>query len=87
MLKEQRPDAIKKCVPICGDITELDLGITTGDRETLKNDIDFIFHSAATTRFDDTVKTAIIINTRGTKLVMELAEECKHLKVRVTADE
>ncbi|KAJ8916682.1 hypothetical protein NQ315_000327, partial [Exocentrus adspersus] len=82
-LLEQKPDAIKKCVPICGDVAELGLGMAAEDRELLKEEVNFIFHSAATTRFDETVRQAIIMNTRGTKLVLELAQECKHLTLFV----
>ncbi|KAJ8972159.1 hypothetical protein NQ314_000385, partial [Rhamnusium bicolor] len=69
-----------KCVPIVGDVTEIDLGLSKEDRETLQNEVEFIYHCAATTRFDDTLKNAIIINTRGTKFMLDLAEECTHLK-------
>lgn len=74
---------MSKCSVIFGDVTEVDLGITTKDRETLKKEVDFIIHSAATTRFDDTLEYTIKMNTRGTKYMLELAEQCDHLKVRL----
>ncbi|KAJ8954243.1 hypothetical protein NQ318_005839 [Aromia moschata] len=82
-LTEQKPDAKNKCVAIQGDVSEIDLGISPQDRKTLTDEVDFIFHCAATTRFDHTLKDAIIMNARGTKLMLDLAEECKHLKLFV----
>ncbi|RZC41950.1 NAD binding 4, Sterile and/or Epimerase domain containing protein [Asbolus verrucosus] len=83
LLKEQQPNAIKKCKPICGDVTQNDLGISPEDRKILQNEVDFIYHSAASTRFDSTVKVAAKMNTRGTKYMLDLAHECKKLKVFV----
>lgn len=74
---------MKKCSCIYGDVSEIDLAISKDDREKLTKEVDFIFHSAATTRFDDTLEYAVKINTRGTKYMLELAEECKQLKVRL----
>ncbi|XP_056632464.1 putative fatty acyl-CoA reductase CG5065 [Diorhabda sublineata] len=82
-LLSKKPDAPKKCIVIAGDVSEVDLGISTKDRELLVNEVDFIFHSAATTRFDDSIKTAVTINTRGTKYMLDLAEQCKKLKLFV----
>lgn len=79
-LKELNPAALNKCEAIAGDVTEIDLGISEQDRERLKNEVDVIYHSAATTRFDDTMKYAVIMNTRGTKFMLDLAEQCKKLK-------
>ncbi|KAJ8982562.1 hypothetical protein NQ317_005033 [Molorchus minor] len=58
----KKPNAMKKCVPILGDVSEIDLGINNDDRQTLVNEIDFIIHSAATTRFDHTLKEALFIH-------------------------
>ncbi|VEN49492.1 unnamed protein product [Callosobruchus maculatus] len=82
-LKSLKPHALNKCTAIQGDVSQIDLGISKEDRERLKNEVDFIFHSAATTRFDDTLKYAVIMNTRGTMYMLRLAEECKKLKLFV----
>jgi fatty acyl-CoA reductase len=80
-LKKKDPLAIKKCKPIAGDVTEANLGISPEFMSILAKEVDFIFHSAASTRFDDTVRVATRINTRGTQYVLNLARECKNLKV------
>ncbi|KAK9875977.1 hypothetical protein WA026_011078 [Henosepilachna vigintioctopunctata] len=79
-LRNSNPDAFKKCEAIAGDVTEIDLGISPEDRKKLQEEVEFFYHSAATTRFDDTMKYAVLMNTRGTKFALDLAAECKKLK-------
>lgn len=40
-----------------------------------------MFHVAATVRFDDPLKNAIITNTRGTREICQLALEMKKVQV------
>ncbi|CAG9767737.1 unnamed protein product [Ceutorhynchus assimilis] len=82
-LKNKNPDVFKKCIIIQGDVLETNLGIIESDRILLQNKIDYIFHSAATTRFDETLKYSVQINTVGTKYMLDLANECKNLKLFV----
>ncbi|XP_044763439.1 putative fatty acyl-CoA reductase CG5065 [Coccinella septempunctata] len=79
-LRAKNPDAFQKCQAIAGDVTEVDLGISSEDRKTLQEEVEFFYHSAATTRFDDTMKYAVTMNTRGTKFALDLAHQCKKLK-------
>ncbi|XP_023014773.2 putative fatty acyl-CoA reductase CG5065 [Leptinotarsa decemlineata] len=79
--KERGADITNKVEAIAGDVTALDLGISKEDREVIKNEVEFIFHCAATVRFDEPLKKAVILNVRGTKLMLELAKECIKLKV------
>lgn len=81
VLKKERPDSLKKCIIITGDVLETDLGVIDKDRSILRNEIDIIVHSAASTRFDDTVQYAVQMNTLGTKYMLDLAKECKKLQV------
>ncbi|XP_057672431.1 putative fatty acyl-CoA reductase CG5065 [Diorhabda carinulata] len=82
-LLNKKPEAIEKCIPIRGDVSLPMLGISEVDRQKIIEEADFIIHSAATVRFDDSLKYAVTVNTRGTKFVLELAEECKKLKLFV----
>ncbi|KAK9738277.1 Male sterility protein [Popillia japonica] len=69
----------EKCVPIVGDVSIPDLGMSARDRETLIDEVEFVIHSAATIRFDDPLKKAVLLNVRGTKLILGLAAEMKKL--------
>lgn len=60
---------------------ELGLGLSPTDRQTLQEKVSIVFHSAASVRFDDTLKYATLINTRGTREVMLLARNMRNLKV------
>ncbi|KAF2897506.1 hypothetical protein ILUMI_08662 [Ignelater luminosus] len=81
-LKEQYPDAIeKKLRAITGDTTEIGLGLSEEDKKELVENISIIFHGAASVRFNDSLRKAVIMNTRGTREVIELGYEMKKLEV------
>lgn len=61
---------------------KLNLGICESDLDKLKA-CSVIFHSAATVRFDDPLKSAILLNTRGTREMCKLAQTLPHLKALV----
>ncbi|XP_026313574.1 fatty acyl-CoA reductase wat-like [Hyposmocoma kahamanoa] len=73
---------LEKIKVVEGDASAPDLGIRSSDRQYITDNVDIIVHAAATVRFDEPLKTAVILNVRCTKLVLELAKECKHLKVK-----
>ncbi|XP_055706865.1 putative fatty acyl-CoA reductase CG5065 [Phlebotomus papatasi] len=64
---------------IGGDVTLPDMGISPEDRQILIEEVSIIYHCAATIRFDETLKKAVLLNTRGTKMMIKLAKECKQL--------
>lgn len=70
MLREKNPDALEKLVAVEGDVAALGLGISRETAELLR-DVSVVFHSAASVRFDDMLKSAIILNTRGTHEVIK----------------
>ncbi|XP_072397800.1 putative fatty acyl-CoA reductase CG5065 [Diabrotica undecimpunctata] len=82
-LRHQNPDALKKIIPIKGDVSEINLGINREDRELLVNTVNIIYHSAASVRFDDFLKDAIILNVRGTREVTKLALDLKNVSIFV----
>jgi fatty acyl-CoA reductase len=68
-------------VPLAGDCTEIGLGLSVTDRQTLEENVSVVFHAAATVRFDDPLKSAVLMNTRGTREIMMVARNMKNLKV------
>ncbi|CAG9772724.1 unnamed protein product [Ceutorhynchus assimilis] len=82
-LKKQIPDNLKKIVPVLGDVMNIGLGLSAESRKLLTNEVDIIYHAAASVRFDDPLKDAILLNTRGTREVVHLAQEMNHLDVLV----
>ncbi|XP_075230970.1 fatty acyl-CoA reductase wat-like [Lycorma delicatula] len=72
-----------KVFAIPGDISEPRLGISDENRKLLQENIDIVFHAAATVRFDEPISTAVAINVSGTKEMLELARTMKNLKAYV----
>ena len=55
------------------------LGLSDRDRIELKEEINVVFHSAASIKFDDELSKAISMNVRGTKELMDLAKGMENL--------
>lgn len=80
LLKRSNATVLDRLVPISGDVCEVKLGISESDITRMK-DVSIVFHSAASVRFDDTLKYAVFMNTRGTREVMEFAKGLNSIKV------
>lgn len=78
-LRKSLPNLFSKVIPIKGDCSELGLGLSEKDRKLLKENIHIIYHVAASVRFDDFLKDAILLNVRGTREISHLALECKQI--------
>ncbi|KAH8248505.1 hypothetical protein KR026_007757 [Drosophila bipectinata] len=81
-LRQEQPDSRSKLVAIAGDVEQLGLGISPEDLERLKN-VTIVYHSAASVRFDDHLRSAILMNTRGTHELVKLALGWRKLKAFV----
>ncbi|XP_047507024.1 putative fatty acyl-CoA reductase CG5065 isoform X1 [Pieris napi] len=79
-LKQTRPGDLKKVIPIEGDITTSQLGLTPDDKETLADKVSVVFHSAATVRFIDKFQDMMNINVEGTQRVIDLSKEIRNLE-------
>lgn len=82
-LREINPAAFTKLKLINGDITHLNLGLSPSDRQLLIAHANIIFHIAASVRFDDRLRDAILLNIRGTRETVLLALQCKQLDMFV----
>jgi len=47
---------LDKLVPIAGDITEPDLGLSEEDKQLIVQNVSVVFHLAATVRFDAPIR-------------------------------
>ncbi|KAL4711229.1 hypothetical protein ACJJTC_019070 [Scirpophaga incertulas] len=72
---------LEKVSIVSGDIIAPDLAISAEDRARIIEEVDIIVHAAATIRFDEELKKAVLLNVRGTKLMLELGKQCKKLKL------
>ncbi|XP_063926620.1 fatty acyl-CoA reductase 1-like isoform X2 [Zophobas morio] len=83
VLKSKNPDSLNKIKIVVGDVRELDLGLDLHERQALIDEVNVVFHGAASVRFDDSLTDAVIMNTRGTREVAKLVLEMKNLDVFV----
>lgn len=81
-MKKEQPNFNTKIIIIEADLSKLDLGLSQETRERLL-DTNIIFHMAATVRFNETIRTAVNINVRGTKQLLLFAKEMVNLKVHM----
>ena len=80
-LRENRPKAFDKLIPVTGDVSEEGLGLPKVERQFLIDRVSIIFHVAASVRFDDPLRDAIFMNTRSTRDICILAANMKKLVV------
>lgn len=57
------------------------LGISDEDSTLLQSSVDIVYHCAATIRFDEALKPAVLLNVRGTKYTLEFSKKIKPLEV------
>lgn len=81
-LHQENPTQFSKLSVIHGDCSTVGLGINDDDMKKVEN-VSVIFHSAASVRFDDSLKYAILLNTRGTVEVLRFAEKLHSIRAIV----
>lgn len=79
-LRKSQPDAVKKIVPLCGDVNTEGLGLTTTDVDLLINNVNVVFHMAATLKLEAKLKDALEQNTAGTSRVIDVCKKIKNLE-------
>lgn len=65
---------------VSGDVTLPDLGLSKEDRQSIIKEVSVVFHSAATVKFNETLKTAVTLNTQGTQRITDLCLEIENLE-------
>ncbi|VVC26724.1 Male sterility, NAD-binding,NAD(P)-binding domain,Fatty acyl-CoA reductase, C-terminal [Cinara cedri] len=79
-LREKKPNFMNHIKVIDGYLEGPDLGISSTDREWIIENVNFVFHCAATVRFNEPLEKAIKINIQGTEKLLALATEIKNIK-------
>ncbi|XP_026465073.1 fatty acyl-CoA reductase 1-like [Ctenocephalides felis] len=82
VVRNTTPSAFEKVFAVTGDVTSLQLGLNDQDKKLVLTS-HVVFHAAASVRFDDPLKKAILMNTRGTREIMELMLQMPNLVVGV----
>lgn len=81
VLAKQQPDYMQRIQVIDGDTRDLDVGLSNEAQAELCENVDIILHAAADVRFDSTLMELCLVNLRGTRELLRLAERCKKLQM------
>ncbi|XP_063220031.1 putative fatty acyl-CoA reductase CG5065 [Bacillus rossius redtenbacheri] len=82
-LRAESPRALDKMAPVGGDVSLPGLGLSEADRLQLVTSVHVVFHSAATVRFDEKLRTAVSLNVAGTQRLVELGQDMNKLQAFV----
>ena len=77
--KYQYTDLLKKIVAIDSDITAPGLGLSQTDRTLLEEQVNIVLHSAASVKFDASLKDNLRDNFYGTREIVDLCNSIEHL--------
>ena len=78
-MRKRDPSIFGKIRPIKSDVSLPDLGLSAEDRATLRENVNIVFHVAATVRFNEPLDVAVNMNTKGTDRMIKLCKELKHV--------
>lgn len=80
-LAKQQPDYMQRIQVVEGNTRELEVGLSIEAQAELCENVDIILHAAADVRFDNTLMELSLVNLRGTREMLRLAERCKRLEM------
>uniref|UniRef100_A0A2S2RAC3 Fatty acyl-CoA reductase n=1 Tax=Sipha flava TaxID=143950 RepID=A0A2S2RAC3_9HEMI len=78
-LRKEKPDFMNNIKVIDGDLEKTTIS-SPDDYQWMIENVDFIFHCAATIKFNEPVESACKINIQGTERILTLATKMKNLK-------
>ncbi|GIY97827.1 putative fatty acyl-CoA reductase CG5065 [Caerostris extrusa] len=82
-LKSENPKVLTRVVPVQGDISLPELGLSQSDANMLAKQVSVVFHSAATVRFDEPLRKSVDLNLLGTQRIIQLCKKMTKLAALV----
>lgn len=79
-VKQLDPRFLQRVHPILGDLANVGLGLSSADRESLCSNVELVIHAGADVRLDASLGEAVLVNIRGTREMLRLAHNMKHLQ-------
>ena len=80
-LKESQAGRLSAVEVVTGDITKEQFGLSQPDMDKLCEEVEVVFHSAATIKFDEKLTEAVKLNVGAVYTLMELCKLMKKLQV------
>lgn len=81
LIHRTNPSVFDKIIPIEGDVTMPNLGISEDDKQILKKNVSIVIHSAATVNFNEPLKIAVNTNLRAMHELLSLSRDMERLEV------
>ncbi|XP_065562824.1 putative fatty acyl-CoA reductase CG5065 [Artemia franciscana] len=82
-IRQNHPEFFGKVIPVSGDISKDELGISPQDLQMMSDTVSVAFHCAATVRFDEPLKRAVELNVKGVKRMLAVCKNLGNLEVLV----
>ncbi|CAJ0580951.1 unnamed protein product, partial [Mesorhabditis spiculigera] len=79
-IRSRNPDLLTKVYAAAGDMTEKGLGLNQHDHQEICENVNVVFHCAATVRFDEDLKDAVEMNLLGTARIVALCHSIRNLR-------
>lgn len=86
-MRKTEPNFTQRLVIIPGDCAAYGLGISEENRKLIIENVNIVFHVAASVRFDEKLRSAIALNVQATEYILELCSAIKNLDVSIAAVE
>lgn len=80
-LRKKCPEALEKLVPVAGDLTLPDLGLSSADKKILQDNVSIVIHSAAIVKFNENLDIAVDLNVLGTRRVLDICRKMPRIAV------
>ena len=80
-LKDSKPARLGTVEVVTGDITKENFGLSQPDFKKLLDEVEIVFHSAATIRFDEKLTEAVKLNVGAVYTLIQLCKMMKKLEV------
>lgn len=68
-------------MPVAGDLILPDLGLSSDDRQSIKENVSIVFHSGASVNFGLRLDLNVISNVKATTHVLNIAKTIRNLEV------
>lgn len=78
-INEEKPDVLNKIIPVFGDITHPNFGLSDDQSAKVIKESEIMFHMAASLKLEATLKPNIEMNLLGTKHAIELCKKMPNL--------
>ena len=82
-IRELDDTLLHKVEAVNGDIVEENLGLDSQCEEIIKSEVNIIFHSAATVRFDEDLTKSVAMNVQAVSSLVSLARQISKLEALV----